>query len=109
MLFVNDEFENLAFRSVDLVGFLSFPGVPNVQLFVASCAANKLAVGTENDGQYRAFMACIGCFQFAGFRVKNASGAIAARRGDLYAIGTECYGVHPVGMLLDDQLFAPTG
>src|SRR6266436_4741429 len=69
----SNELENLSIRAADFIGFLSFFDLPDVQLLVASCATNKLAVGTKNDGLHRPLMPCVRGFQFASFGVKNSS------------------------------------
>src|SRR5437762_3414819 len=73
--------------SGQFVGFLAFFHRPNMNLLIASAAANPFVVGSENNAENRSFVADIGRFQFAGRRVENSAASIAAGGANQFAVG----------------------
>ena len=75
---LRDEAQDVAFESAGFEKFARVLGGPRVNLTIASCAEDALAVRAEGDSEDGCAVAVVGFFQLAGLRFEVARGLVAA-------------------------------
>src|SRR5438132_13328729 len=102
---LHEQPQHVIFKAADFLDFLGLFGVPEMNLLIPTGAIDAFAISAESDGKHRSCVTDISCFELTGFTVEDSGGPISARRNDLGSFRVKSKSHHPIGMLLDAQLF----